>query len=301
MIPISRKPSTLRIAEAEAVLRCSKETTQRVLSQDLPKKDPLGVARTAGIMAAKRTPDLLPYCHPIPLDGVEVHFKLEEGRITASTRVEAVWKTGVEMEALCAASIAALTLYDMLKPVDATMEIGPMRLLSKKGGKSERRVELPVGLMAAVLTCSDSAYQGKRDDQSGKAILDRLKDLGLDSSYAVLPDEKGPITRKIEELCGLGVGLILTTGGTGLSPRDVTVEAVRDLMDREIPGLAEAARAHGQQRTPLSMFSRGLAAQRGQSLILTLPGSPKAVEEWLDALLPGILHAFPMMKGGGHP
>ena len=301
MIPVTRKPTTLRIAEAIAILKCAPSTTQRILSQDLPKKDPLGVARTAGILAAKKTPELLPYCHPIPLDAVDVRFKVEEGQITATARVEAIWKTGVEMEALCAASVAALTLYDMLKPVDGNLEITSVKLLSKIGGKSDHKQTLPEGLLAAVLTCSDSAYQGKRDDLSGKIILDRLKDLGLDASYAVLPDEKALLSKKIEELCGLGLNLILTTGGTGLSPRDVTVEAVRGLMDREIPGITEAARSHGQARTPLSMFSRGIAAQRGQTLILTLPGSPKAVEEWLDALLPGLLHAFPMMQGEGHP
>ena len=300
MIPLSRKAKTLRTAEARAVLSCSPGTTGKILSQDLPKKDPLGVARTAGIMAAKKTPELLPYCHPIPLDGVELHFKLEEGRITALSRVEAVWKTGVEMEALTAVSVAALTLYDMLKPIDDSMEIISVKLLSKKGGKSDFKMKLAPGLLAGVLTVSDGVYQGKREDLSGRRIEKRLQEWGIQPIYALVPDEKSQISAKLEEWCGMNFSLILTTGGTGLSPRDVTVEAMRELLDREMPGIAEAARAHGQDRTPYSMMSRGLAGQRGKTLLAALPGSPRAVEEWLDALLPGIFHGIPMMKGEGH-
>ena len=102
-------------------------------------------------------------------------------------------------------------------------------------------------------------------------------------------------TEQIQQ-SGVDCDVILTTGGTGLSPRDVTVEAAKEVIEREIPGVAEAARAYGQRRTSRAMLSRGVAGQRGKSVIVTLPGSTKAVEEWMAALFPGLLHAFDVMR-----
>ena len=104
----------------------------------------------------------------------------------------------------------------------------------------------------------------------------------------------------MEEFIQQGVKLIITTGGTGLGPRDVTVEATREVIDREIPGIMEAARSFGQRRTPYAMLSRGLAGQKGDTIIVNLPGSSRGVEESLDAVFPAVLHAYKMMGGGGH-
>ena len=104
----------------------------------------------------------------------------------------------------------------------------------------------------------------------------------------------------MKQLCDDGALLILSTGGTGLGPRDVTVEATKEIIDREIPGIMETARAYGQERTPYAMLSRGLAGQRGDTLIINLPGSSKGVEECLNAIFPAVLHGYKMMKGFGH-
>jgi molybdenum cofactor synthesis domain-containing protein len=116
----------------------------------------------------------------------------------------------------------------------------------------------------------------------------------------VIADEKLLISSLLEKYYQAGVNLIITTGGTGLGPRDVTVEATAAIIDREIPGIMEAARGYGQKRTPYAMLSRGLAGQRGKTIIINLPGSSKGVEESLDAIFPAILHAYKMMGGGGH-
>ncbi len=300
MKAIGDKIETLRQATAESRIKASPEALRRLEANDLPKKDVLAVARVAGVMAAKRTPDLIPYCHPLALDHVGIHFEVGKDGIIVTARVETVGKTGVEMEALIAASTAALTIYDMLKPVDKGMEIVATKLLSKSGGKSDFFEKIPKDFRAAVIVTSDGTAKGARQDKSGKAIVARLESFGLQPGYTVLPDEKEIIVQKLLELCSQGVQLILTTGGTGLGPRDVTVEATRQIMEREIPGIMEAGRAYGQRRTPYAMLSRGLAVQRGNAIIVNFPGSSKGTEETLNAIFPALLHAYGMMKGMGH-
>ncbi|MBI3252450.1 MAG: bifunctional molybdenum cofactor biosynthesis protein MoaC/MoaB [Candidatus Omnitrophica bacterium] len=300
MRSITRKTETLRQATAESRLRAKPETLKRLLNNDVPKKDILAIARAAGVMAAKKTPDLLPYCHPIAIDGVELEFDVQETGILIHATVEAVAKTGVEMEALTAASVAALTIYDMLKPIDESIEILSTKLLKKTGGKSSFKEKIPLGFKAAVIVTSDSTSKGMRSDKSGRLIEEKLRFFGVDSAYEVIPDDKDLISATLQKYCENGTNLIVTTGGTGLGPRDVTVEATEKVIDREIPGVMESARCYGQRRTPYAMLSRGLAGQKGKTLIVNLPGSSKGAEESLDALFPSLFHAYKMMRGLGH-
>lgn len=300
MKSISEKPNTLRTAVAQSILTASPEAIQRLMDNDVPKKDILIVARVAGVNAAKKTADLIPYCHPLPIDSVAIDYQVEKTQIVITATVETIWKTGVEMEALTAASVSALTIYDMLKPIDKDMEIVSTKLLKKKGGKSSRKEFVAPDFKAAVIVTSDGTFKGTRKDKSGKIIQNRLMEYGIESSYTVLPDEKDVISAKLRELIEAGVDLILTTGGTGLGPRDVTVEATQELAEREIPGIMEAARGYGQQRTPYAMLSRGLAVQKGKTIMINFPGSSNGVRESLNAVFPGILHSYGMMIGNGH-
>ena len=150
-----------------------------------------------------------------------------------------------------------------------------------------------------ILTISDKGWQGQRQDKSGQAIKDRLS--RLESSvvkYEVVPDEMDIIARKLAEWADKGaVDVILTTGGTGLGPRDVTPEATLTTLDKVVPGLAEAMRAETLTKTPFAMLSRAVAGIRGKCLIINLPGSPKAVRECLEVALPVIPHAVEIIKG----
>jgi len=300
MKSITSKTTTLRRAAAMARVKASPETIRRMQANDLPKKDVLIVARVAAVTAAKKTPELIPYCHPLPIDSVDVTFEVTEDCVDISVSVEAIWKTGVEMEALTAASVAALTVYDMLKPVDTNIEITSVRLESKRGGKSDFSDAVPDAFTAAIIVTSDGTHQGKREDRSGKIIEERLRSFGIEPSYEILPDEEDQIVESLRALIAKQTDLVLTTGGTGLGPRDVTVEATRSVIDREIPGVSEAARAYGQSRTPYAMLARGLAGVSGQTVIVNLPGSSRGAEESLDALFPALFHAYPMIRGGGH-
>lgn len=300
MKSIVDKTDTLRTATAQCVLRATEQAIDRLSRNDLPKKDALPIARAAGVLAAKKTHELIPYCHPIPIDSIRIEFEISGAEIRLTATVASIWKTGVEMEALTAASVAALTLYDMLKPVEKNLEILSCKLALKTGGKSDFIEKIPPGFKAAVLVTSDGTSQGRRQDKSGRIIQEKLRGYGIEPLYEVLPDEKNEIISKMKKWCEDGILLIVTTGGTGLGFRDVTVEAAREIIDREIPGIMEAARVYGQQRTPYAMLSRGLAGQKGRTIILTLPGSSKGAEESLNAVFPAVLHAYKMMGGGGH-
>lgn len=153
-------------------------------------------------------------------------------------------------------------------------------------------------ITVAVLTLSDKGSKGEREDTSGPLIGEMLK--GMDARvtyYEVLPDEKEVIKEKLREY-SLKADLILTTGGTGLSPRDVTPDATLEVIEREIPGIAEIMRAEGMKKTSRSMLSRAVAGIRGEALIINLPGSPRAVRENLGAILDVIPHAIEKIKGG---
>jgi molybdenum cofactor biosynthesis protein MoaC len=302
MRDVSKKPDTLRTAAAEATLKCLPGTVAAVRSGNVPKADPVAVARVAGIQAAKNTSMLIPYCHQVPLDFAGVEITLREDSIFVETHVTAVWKTGVEMEALAAATAAALTLYDMLKIIDGTMEIREVRLTGKRGGKSDFRPLPPGKVAAGILVLSDRVSRGEKEDTSGKAIRDRLSSLGVRvAEFSVLSDDRtliaGELTRWADSLA---LDLVITTGGTGIGPRDMTPEATADVIERKLPGVTETLRGHGQERNRYSMLSRGIAGIRGRTIIVNLPGSARAVNESLDVLLPWILHALEILRGAGH-
>lgn len=305
MRDVSQKVSTLRTAVAKAILRVSPETIEQIRKGTLPKGNPLDVARVAAIQAAKNTSQIIPYCHPLPIDYVRVDFQMDEDSIEIETTVKAIYKTGVEMEALTAASVAALTIYDMTKMVDDLMQIESVTLLSKTGGKSdyaEKEENKKAKLKAAVLTLSDSISRGKGQDISGKLLIEGLQEQGFEIiEHSVLPDDESEIVPAVRRICDdLKVDLLLTTGGTGVSPRDNTPEALKRLIERELPGIAEAIRAYGQERNSFSMLSRGVAGVRQNTIIVSLPGSQGAVKDGMKVLFPAIKHAFKMLEGQGH-
>jgi len=301
MRDVSLKAGTFRTARAFAVLAVAPATIEAVRSGHLPKADPLAIARVAAVQAAKQTSILIPYCHQVPLDFVGVEFQLKESSIEIETEVKAIWKTGVEMEALAAASAAALTLYDMLKIIDETMEIGAIRLLEKKGGKSGSKLS-GAGRTAAVVVLSDSVSQGKDEDRSGRLLVDTLRHWKFDSvEFVVLPDDENRIAERLTSLADAHrIDLIITTGGTGLSPRDVTPEATLRVIDRRLTGIESALHGFGQDRITTSMLSRAVAGVRGKTIIINIPGSLRAVEESSALLFPAVFHAFAILEGKKH-
>lgn len=302
MIDTSPKSETLREAVAEARLKAAPSSIQAVKDDTVPKGDVLAAARIAGISAAKKTADLIPFCHPLLIDCVSIEFELGRNEIVIRSRVKAVAKTGVEMEALTAVSLAALTVYDMLKPLDNTLSVNRIVLLEKKGGKSDFDDRFDKPVRAGVLVISDSTFRGEREDKSGKIIQEKLGTHACEVVvYKILPDDKTALTNELKHLADEeGLDLIMTTGGTGLGPKDVTPEATNAVIQRTAPGIVEVMRGYGQKRTPFAMLSRNAAGVRGKTLIINLPGSSRGAGESMDALFPGILHGLRMLWGAGH-
>ena len=300
MVNITHKSNTLRKAIATAVVAVSSEATITAINNNqVPKGNVFEMSKTAGLFAAKRTSDMIPDCHPLPIEYTHISFEVKGLEIHIFVEVHTIYKTGVEVEAMHAASVVALTLYDMLKPIDKGIEIRNIRLVEKKGGKTDYK-EATEGLTAAVIVCSDTIAAGKKEDKAGKAIIAHLERYAVPATYTIIPDEVADIQNHIKQAVNENTSLVLITGGTGLSPRDGTPEAVRPLLDREIEGIAETIRSYGQDRTRYSMLSRSVAGTIGNSLVIALPGSTKGATESMDAVFPAVFHIFKMLKGGRH-
>lgn len=300
MIDVSRKPDTLRVAFAQAIVTMSKQTIRLIREGKTPKGNIVDAAIVSATMAAKRTSDLIPYCHPIPIDDIKVDVTIGRESVKVITQVKSIWKTGVEMESLTSAAVAALTIYDMLKSVDDSISIESIRVIKKEGGFKQLYQIQDRNLRAAVLVTSDS--RRKRQDRSGRLLVDRLKKEGFDLTYyKVIAEEIGLIKKELTMLCDeQRVDLILTSGGTGIGSRDVTPDATSSILEKNLVGVPEILRAHGQRRTPSSMLSRAVSGVRAKTVIINLPGSEKAVSESLDSLFPGINHIFDVLRNHKH-
>lgn len=295
MKDVGMKPETLRSATATASFYAPGHCLQRIADRVTEKGDPQASARIAGILAAKRTDELLPLCHPLPIHAAEVHFTVESERVLIEAEVHTIGPTGVEMEALTAASMAALTLYDMLKPYAEPEELAitDTRLLDKTGGKSQYKRTLKKALSASVLMVSDPVADGNKADTAGREIADGLARAGFEPlDYSILPDDAARVRDTVQAAVDAGTHLIVTVGGTGIGPKDCVVETVEPMLTTPMPGLMETARAFGQRRTPYAVLSRGVSGFVNNSLVLTFPGSRSGAEETLAALLPSLVHVL---------
>ncbi|WP_297046684.1 bifunctional molybdenum cofactor biosynthesis protein MoaC/MoaB [uncultured Desulfovibrio sp.] len=323
MVDVSAKSANRRTAIARAVVELNAPTLELLKARALPKGDVLTVAQVAGIMAAKRTSELIPMCHPLALTHADVRFKVvdEPPSVVLEASASTSDRTGVEMEAIVAAQTAAATIYDMIKAVQKDVVIREVRLILKSGGKSglfqadapllfdvpEGPLPEPLprpepwngeGLAVACITLSDKGYAGERADESGPALLRQLEELNpARSQLFLLPDDTRALRRLVQELAKGNWGMIVTTGGTGLSPRDTTPEALLPLLDRRLPGFEQVMFAEGLNHTPRAVLSRCLAGSIGRSLVIALPGSRRAAQENLSALLPILPHALEKLNG----
>ncbi len=297
MIDVSHKFMTLRYAKAEGIFRARPEIIERIKQRSVPKGDVLEIARAAGISAAKRTMEWVIFCHPIPLDWVEVSFEIGIDRIRVWAEVRATWKSGVETEAMSAVSSALINMYDMLKPLDDDLIVGEIRLVGKSGGKSDYTDTRSRPIHTAILVISNAVAAGGKKDDAGQYIRQFLQNQAVEvCKYEIVPDDRERISQR---LCALvdddRMDLILTTGGTGLEPKDCTPEATRAVIEKEVPGIAETMRTYGSQRTPYAMLSQAVCGIRKNSLIVNLPGSSRGVRESLEVLFPGLFHGFGML------
>ena len=299
MVDVTDKVSTTRVAKAEGKISILHETISAIQDDALPKGNVLTTAKIAAVQAAKKTAALIPMCHQLNLTFVDIEFDVQTESIVIKSTVKTKEATGVEMEALTAVSVAALTIYDMCKSVDKTMTIGEITLVDKKGGASGHAVAYRPAV--GIITMSDGVAAGKREDRSGNILTDGFTQAGCAiEKQLVLPDGSEELRNTIKSWIDSGVELIITTGGTGLGPRDLTIPVLETVFDSRLPGIEQALHAYGRGKLATASLSRLAAGVVGSAIIICLPGSPGAVRDGLKVLIPTIFHAFHMMKGEGH-
>lgn len=296
MHDITTEPTTLRTAAAVARIRVGVEGVALIRDGAIEQGNVREAARLAGLMAVKQVPFWLPHRHAIPVLAAELTTELEDEAVAVTGRVRSIAATGVEMEALAAVTAAALCIYDMLRPHVSDLEVEGVRLLEQQGGTSQfgRRIE---DGSAVVLALSDTVAAGRKPDTAGRTVVEGLEAAGFEvAGYEVLPEESEQLEAHLREWLERAPELLITVGGTGLGPRDRTVEVVRPLITTEIPGLMEAARGFGQARTPYAMLSRGVAGLAGGTVVATFPGSRRGAQETLAAILPGLVHLIEVQR-----
>lgn len=323
MVDVGDKAVTARTATATGRLVVQSSTIDLVRADNLPKADVLATARIAGIAGAKKTSELIPLCHQIPLSSVKIDFEFTNTAIIITAVAKTTGQTGVEMEALTAVAIAGLTLHDMVKAVDPAAVLDGVKLVDKTGGKRGHWTRDSVGTpdspaaagaaaaaapadtptsprphTAAVLVASTQGAAGVREDTTGPVMATWLHNHGYTVETVTVVADKDVAT-ELAAIAATCPAVILTTGGTGLSPTDVTPEATAPLLDRSLPGVAEAIRAKGSAATPTAALSRGLAGTHRGTVIVNLPGSPGGVADGLSVLDGLLTHLVAQISGGG--
>ncbi len=301
MVNITHKQNSLRKAIANAVVKVSsQQTIDAVKNKTVPKGDVFEFSRAAGLLAIKKTSDVIPDCHPLPIEFAGITYSIDGLQIFIEVEVHTIYKTGVEVEAMHGASVVALVIYDMLKPIDKSIEISTIKLKSKSGGKTDLKIDVS-NLKCAVVVCSDTVLKGEKQDASGKKIIERLQQFNIKTNnYLVIADDVDIIQSTLKKYVADKFDMVIFTGGTGLSKRDNTPDAIKPLIEKEIQGVSEIARNYGQQRMPYAMLSRSIAGFIQDTLVLTFPGSVRGVEETMDALFPQLLHVFKVREGKEH-
>jgi len=299
MVDVTDKAVTVRIAKAEGKITLLPQTIALIRDDSIPKGNVMTTAKIAGIQGAKKTSELIPLCHQLNLSYVDIEFEIQSDCIKINSIVKTRDATGIEMEALSAVSTAALTIYDMCKAVDKSMSIGPIKLVEKTGGKSHHAVEYRPNV--GIITMSDSVAAGKGEDKSGPILINGFTDAGCTVDHQqVLPDGSEDLVISIQTWIKEGVELIITTGGTGIGPRDFTIESLEEIFDSKLPGVEQALHAYGRGKVRTAMLSRLTAGIVDGAIVICLPGSTGAVKDALHVLIPTIFHSFHMMKGEKH-
>jgi len=299
MVDVGDKVTTLRVARATGSIKLSPRTIIMLKDKHIPKGDVLSTAKIAGIQSAKRTAELIPLCHPLNITYVDISFELMQDRILIQAIVKAKDTTGIEMEALTAVSISALTIYDMCKAVDGKMVISEIKLADKQGGKTSHKTDYRPTV--GIIVLSDSISSGIGKDKSGEILKEGFVSAECNvNEFEIIPDNANKFLEAINKYIANGIELIISSGGTGIGPRDITVDVLAPKFTTRLEGVEQALHSYGLGKTKTAMLSRLQVGIIENTIIVCLPGSASASKDALQVLIPTIFHAYHMKKGEKH-
>lgn len=306
MVDVGHKPVTDRRAVAHGRVVVGPDVARAIRENSLKKGDLLQVARLGGVGAAKRASDLVLLCHPLPLSHVEVEAHLDGDCVQIVASVKTAGQTGVEIEALTAVMGAALNVVDMGKALNPHITITDVRVVEKHGGKSgPGEGPSATSCLVALLIVSDSRSAGEKEDLATPLLTEAVAQfLGAEVwRSALTPDEQTPIEAQLRSWVEApdAPHLILTSGGTGVGPRDVTPEATSAVIERFHPGLLELARARCLPGKPHAYLSRAVAGVARSTLIVNLPGSPRGAADTLRLMADVLPHALQTLRDPASP
>lgn len=256
----------------------------------------LASVRVAVELAVKNSATVIPGVHAALFDAITISEQRNDEVLIFELSLKAIHKTSLDKQALYGVYVAGISLSQLLSDKGSVQLGSPKIVKSKSPYQTDKRM-YPSGISAAVVVCSDSISQGTKSDAAGKAVIEVLQDYNVQvNHYRVIPDEKADIRACVKEL-SKDQQLLIFTGGTGLSFRDVTPEALEPLLERRIPGIEEAIRSYGQKRVPYAMLSRSVVGTVGNCLIMAIPGSTNGARESMQAVFPHLLHVFKILRG----
>lgn len=293
MVDITHKRNSLRTAIAQATVKVSQQATIRAIEEHLvPKGNVFEMAKTAGLFAVKRTSDMIPDCHPLPVEYTKVSYEIEDLSIHIQMEVRTIYRTGVEVEAMHGVSVVALTMYDMLKPIDKGIEIQNIKLIGKKGGKSDFKNIIPPDFPITYLQCTDAGAEETNGSRQKQVITDLLSSHHLHlQHYASIPNEQSVIRESIQQ--HQHNGLILLTSKTKSAKA-----VLEELLDQPIASIGEMLRQYKAERNPGAFPDLFLGGWINDTLVVSLPGKSNDLQDALIALFPYVLALWKKEKKG---
>lgn len=289
MVDITEKNTSLRYAKAQAIVKVSHtETIKTIIEKRVPKGDVLEFAKVAGLFAVKKTHEIIPDCHPLPVEYTGISYEIEGLEIKIFVEVKTIYRTGVEVEAMHGASVVALTMYDMLKPIDKGIEIQNIRLVEKTGGKSDFKPNDQV-FKAGLIVYSNGVAMGKKEDKVSSALSTVLQkqNIVLEKIW-VIEENIGTLLDLMASEEAKPYELLIVAGGTGISPKDVVPKVLQHRFDIPANSLMEAARIYGLERDFKAMLSEGVAGLIGDQFVINIPGSSKGALETITPIAKGL-------------
>jgi molybdenum cofactor biosynthesis protein MoaC len=297
VLDVSNKGETLRRATSQAVLRINPEIIKQIKneSSEIALSESAKIAAT---LAAKKTWELIPSSNLSQFDNVKVELSVRNEVIEIVVELQGVCKSDLEIESLTAVSIAALSVYDMLRSSEGSVMIESIRLLRKSDEILELSEKVARKIKTAVLFINVSEHLLEKDKQAEKFTIDALTKKNADIVESkIISNTQNEIEYNIKQFCDeKNVDLLITFGGIGITSEDIVPEVTMKLIEKKIDGISEILRFYGQKKSPLVAFSRGVAGIRGSSLIINLPGNIREISESLDLLFPRILYVSKMIK-----